>query len=182
MVCMGTTNTNRIRALILMIVIGASARTTHADSVSLGLIGITSHGASSASSGAYRWMPRKISSIMQTVWNPELNFTYERGNWLFNATYVSDCMNKDAYYLGIGKRWNITDSFYASVLAGAYFVKDPIFMNDFKRLEGFKNKVIFAPWISLEKDFKISGGVHAFINMSSNIALTHAVTGIKYKY
>lgn len=165
-----------------MVFIGASSHAAYADSVSLGLLGITSHGASSARQGAYAWMPRKITGFMQTVWNPELNFTYETNNWLFNATYVSDCMNKDAYYVGMGKRWDITEGFYASILAGAYFVKDPIFMNDFKRLEGFKNKVIFAPWISLEKDFKLSGGIHAFINVSSNIALTHSVTGIKYKY
>lgn len=171
-------NTNKIRiALVLLLSVKAQA-----DSVSLGVIGLTSHGMNSANDKSYTHMPRKVSRAGLTVWNPELNLTWEHSGYLFNATYVSDCMAQDAYYLGAGYRWNISENFSASILGGIYFRKDPQFKEDFKRIDGYKNQIVFAPWISLERDFKISGGVHAFVNLSSNVALTHAVTGIKYKY
>ena len=182
---MGITNTTNknlsLKAVMIVMLLGISPIKAK-DSVSLGLLGLSSHGLGSATQGAYEHMPRKVSKTGYTVWNPELNLTIESNGWLLNTTYVSDCMNKDAYYLGVGYRWNVSETLHVSILGGAYFVKDPQFKNDFKRIEGFKDKVIFAPWLSLEKDFKVVGDLYAFIGVSSNVALTHAVTGFKFNY
>lgn len=99
-------NNKKLKAIVLVllqIVLGASK--ADADSFSLGLIGITSHGAGSVENDkAFRHLKRKITDVGYTVWNYEASATLELSGYLVNATVVNDCMNNTAYYLGAGYR------------------------------------------------------------------------------
>lgn len=164
--------------LLSMIVITTSG---FADSLDLGLIGITAHGADTTSQD-WSEMKRKISHAADVVWNPEVNLTYEHDGWIANATYINDCAGFDAYFVGAGYRWHLTQTFHAEILAGPYFRKIYVENEDNGQMDGTKKVVEFLPWISLQKDFMFSKNFGAFVNLSSNYALTHAFTGIKVNF
>lgn len=153
-----------------------------ADSLNLGFIGLTSHsGAGMPDPRAYGFMKRKISKTGYVVWNPELNLTYEHKGWLFNATYLRDCMDNPTYFAGVGYQWHIYETFHASIIAGPY-VKKEMRLSTKKDPQYVGTKVSFVPWISLQKDFMFTEKVGAFVSVSSNYALTHALTGLKFKF
>lgn len=175
---------------ISLIAILLSTQLHASDSLSLGLLGVTSHAGGSADSRDWQTMKRKISNNGKVVWNPELNLTYEHNGWLINGTYVNDCQGFDAYFFGVGYQWEITKTFHASLIAGPYFRKKWFYQETRNTYTGNlmgttkteKKEILFVPWISLQKDFMFTNHVGAFVSISSNYALTHAVGGIKYVF
>lgn len=152
---------------------------TYADSLNLGLIGLTSH-INSANDASWQYMKRKVSKTAYTVWHPEFNLTFEKSKFLLNFTYLKDCQDFDAYYLGAGYRLNITDTFYTNLMVGAYK------RTSYYLINGAPNhlihQILFVPWIGIQKDFMITKEFGTFISLNTNYYLTHTFAGIKYKF
>lgn len=168
----------KMKQLLILFILVITSSKAVADSIDVGFIGVSAH--AGAPYHGWNQAKRKISDAGKVVWNPELNATYEHKGWLFNTTYLNDCNGYDAYYVGLGYRWMISETFSASAIVGGIYHKVLDF-NKKGQLNSMKYKLELAPMISLQKDFMFTKNFGAFTNISSNYFLTHAFVGLKTK-
>ena len=147
------------------------------DSITIGLLGITSH-QKVVSTRGWEKMKHKISKTNYVVWNPQINLTYEHSGWLLNATAVQDCYGFGAYYAGAGRSFRLMDTLSLNALVGVYHRKQYIYYDS----GDTKRQTLFMPWIGVQKDFPITERISAFVSLNTNYFLTHALTGIKQTF
>lgn len=155
---------------------------TYADSLNIGLLGLTFHGMSSDIDYAPQ-MKRKIDKNGIFAHHIEFNLTYiNKDNFIFNSTILKDCFDNDAYYLGIGKQWEVSENLYAHFTIGMYVRKT--FAKDIDLTIGSsdgKMDYIPAPWIGLKRNFEINESWSFSTQVNTNVFLTHGTFGFEFK-
>ena len=172
-----------MNTIILFLITLSFQINTQAKSLSLGLLGFTYHNIP-VSKDIAQQMPRKITSDGLLVWHPEFNLTFKNNeSMIFNATLVSDCMGKDAYFLGAGREWDYQNH-ALSLVVGIYATEK---VKNQKGIPSFipkdqKYNYFPTPWIGYSYSVPLSQDTSLFFQINTNYFLIHSVTGLKFNF
>lgn len=171
-----------MKTMILILMMLGSLQ-TKAGEIRVGFLGLTMHG-EAPKADVRPIMPRKLDNQAIFVWHPELNINYITDeNTIYNATYVKDCTDNDAYYLGMGKQYNIEKGLRFGYIIGVYKRLQPYAFTNYdtgKITYTFTNQYLPMPQVFIEKVYKINEKFGISFQASSSIFLSHATIGFVF--
>lgn len=165
----------------LIILITLISLNLSAESLNIGFFGITAHTAGGDLDYSDK-MKRKIDKNGVFAHHIEFNMTYvNKDSFLINATMLKDCFDNDAYFLGAGKQWEISENLYGQFSVGIYARKN-FAKNVNLEIGSTHGKIDYipTPWIGLKRNFPINNSWSISTQINTNVFLTHGTFGIEF--